>query len=315
MKIISTGSKRFENKKLYYIHWDVTRNCNFKCEYCCTYTEEPIIKFDKIKIIIEFFNYIKEKHNKDIVLSLFGGEPTLHPHFCQIIENLGSYEEIQIQTNLSKPISWWETVSNIRKDMVIIPSYHYNKIDESEFISKIIFLCDKFKHVKVKVMWESDYKGVILRTYNILKKLTMGINNLSVSLDMVYWKNQNFNQSDFNFYLEQQTDKSFYLEYDNHEGIKYKDVSYNEVKAFHKGDVNFHFYRCHAGLKGIFVTYDGVVYSCQSMRNYNYGSLFDIFIDGFKPINKHITKSIVCPIDQTCYEIVIPKERILKRDF
>lgn len=314
MKIIKTGSRRFKNENLYYIHWDVTRNCNFKCEYCCTHDNtEPSLRSDKIKHIIRFFDFIKTNYKKDLVISLFGGEPTLHPHFYWIVGKLGNYEEIQLQTNLSRSLNWWKNLSDIRNDMIIIPSYHHNKISEKNFIEKIYFLKDNFKYVKIKVMWESKYKDEILKIYHTLKGLDF--TNISVSLDMVYWNDQNFTEEDFKFYLSQQTDKLFYIEYEENGEIKSKNLSYNEVKAFHKGDVNFHFYRCFSGSKGIFVTYNGLVYSCQSMRNYGFSPLFNILVDEFSEMDKYINKPIICPIDNTCYEIVIPKERVLKKGF
>ncbi|MAF36178.1 hypothetical protein CL622_03615 [archaeon] len=71
-----------------YIHWDVSTQCNFHCTYCYaieSYGKEwgSIDKWFKQKLIINNIG----RASLPVFLGLLGGEPTLHPHYDELIDN------------------------------------------------------------------------------------------------------------------------------------------------------------------------------------------------------------------------------------
>lgn len=77
----------------------------------------------------------------DFEMDLFGGEPTLHPEFLYIINELSNMEKcklIEIKTNLSKPLHFLEKVF-VSEKVRLAASYHAEYCNQ-EFIDKCIAL-------------------------------------------------------------------------------------------------------------------------------------------------------------------------------
>lgn len=72
-------------------------NCNLDCIYCFA----P--KHDKNEITLanfeKFFDFCKE--NKPDCIHITGGEPTLHPFFCEIVNHLSEIATLVIYSNLT----------------------------------------------------------------------------------------------------------------------------------------------------------------------------------------------------------------------
>lgn len=69
-----------------YIHWDVSTQCNFKCTYCYAMKDygdrwNRRDKWFKQKLVI---NNIA-RSNLPVFLGLLGGEPTIHPHYPELV--------------------------------------------------------------------------------------------------------------------------------------------------------------------------------------------------------------------------------------
>ena len=63
-----------------YVVWALTNACNCRCGMCGQWKQKPVIA-DNYKLLIDFM-----KKNKVLMLSLTGGEPTLHPELTEIIK-------------------------------------------------------------------------------------------------------------------------------------------------------------------------------------------------------------------------------------
>jgi len=76
----------------------VTERCNMTCDHCCNNATAK----GKHMSIKTFRNFVKH-FGDDEHVSLGGGEPTLHPHFWEIIGlSLGHFEYTWLATNGSK---------------------------------------------------------------------------------------------------------------------------------------------------------------------------------------------------------------------
>ncbi len=83
-----------DNNKLLAIRLETNTTCNLKCRYC--YAKSGEIK--KIANLNTLKKIVKEAHNlgaKSIVV-IGGGEPTIHPHFCELISFIDSLGMIPV---------------------------------------------------------------------------------------------------------------------------------------------------------------------------------------------------------------------------
>jgi MoaA/NifB/PqqE/SkfB family radical SAM enzyme len=127
---------RIENTNNHlYVYWIMTDFCNNACSYCSPhlhngefhnnpkFTREDAINF------AHKLTKIAVKTNKKLFLALAGGEPTLYEPLPEILEILKPHSLIEILTNGSRNVSWWESLSAL-PDKVIIslhPEYYDKK--------------------------------------------------------------------------------------------------------------------------------------------------------------------------------------------
>lgn len=127
-----------------HFEWFLVNWCNFKCSYCNaaemmvdTYSKQN--SPSKYKLVLHRLGQL----DTDFEMDLFGGEPTLHPEFLHIIQELSempSCKLIEIKTNLSKPLHFLQQVFKSNK-VRLAASYHAEYYNQS-FLDKCIALKD-----------------------------------------------------------------------------------------------------------------------------------------------------------------------------
>jgi MoaA/NifB/PqqE/SkfB family radical SAM enzyme len=295
MEIIdSIEHRNFQDPKYFSLHWSVTNNCNYKCDYCGVHKEEKIYPFYNI---LEFENFISNRYNTDVVL--FGGEPLIHPNILQIIGSIKG--NIRICTNLSRNEEFLRDIVNINSNIKIVASVHFANFSES-FYSKINYLSTNIDFVKVKVMWDSRYKEKCLELYKKLKPMEKNSDKIKIYLDMVYHPNQEFTKKDIAFFESVQDDNRFSINF----GSEY--TSYNEIRRYFNGFPNFYNWKCYCGPKGLFIDSDGSVYLCQTKKNKG-KVLFNVNHDDFKSHLDIFESPTICDEDDFCLEVVVPRRR------
>lgn len=87
-----------EERLPFILHWNITEACNLRCTHCCVPKQPVFVSLDSAYEIIDF---IKKKNF--FLVTLSGGECTLHPNFKEIyirLKEAGMY--ISIFTNGTK---------------------------------------------------------------------------------------------------------------------------------------------------------------------------------------------------------------------
>ena len=106
-----------------YIYWTITDFCNFKCSYCPTnlhagnFAKKVKPGFPTNEEIEVFIDRIINIHlqGRFLNMTLSGGEPTLHPMFKTLIERMGPHGSVEVITNGSRSVEWWQ-------DMKVLPN-------------------------------------------------------------------------------------------------------------------------------------------------------------------------------------------------
>lgn len=133
------------------VEWEVTLDCNFKCEYCVNSRNSALsqpIFFEKDKEkVFKFIETLKEKYPEE-ELFIFGGEPFAHPFFAEIIHKLNDvHMKYIIQTNFSLS----KRVEKIN-EMVQV-SVHPTEIKNKElYISELVRLEKLIRKVDIMFM-------------------------------------------------------------------------------------------------------------------------------------------------------------------
>lgn len=151
-KVIQAGDK---NYNLITFSWDIVDMCQYKCSYCSsmnfnmhTFKHKQNLR-DAWKVVIKKLKIKRIKSNFSV--ELLGGEPTLHPDILEILEQLNNIDncsQIELITNLAKPLSFYEKLNNKKFNKVkIIASYHPEYYTEN-FFKKVVSIND-YEFVKI----------------------------------------------------------------------------------------------------------------------------------------------------------------------
>ncbi|EQC47541.1 radical SAM protein [Bacteriovorax sp. Seq25_V] len=131
-----------------YIGAFLSLSCNLSCSYCINH----LVGLDqKRKVLsanewIEGLNRISSK--TDLPISLQGGEPSIHPGFLKIINNISKDTRIDLLTNIQfDPFEFMKFIDSSRFDRslpypAIRVSYHPETMDLDETLHKVKILHD-----------------------------------------------------------------------------------------------------------------------------------------------------------------------------
>ncbi|MBI9080318.1 MAG: radical SAM protein [Pseudodesulfovibrio sp.] len=102
-------------KPTHNIIWNMTRKCNFRCEYCYfPHDNSPVTETLSVEKITDFLNGTGHTWN----VGMTGGEPFIYPGFVDICETLTKNHIIGVDTNLSMPSKVREFADRIDPDRV-----------------------------------------------------------------------------------------------------------------------------------------------------------------------------------------------------
>ncbi|MBL1213112.1 MAG: radical SAM protein [Ignavibacteriae bacterium] len=84
-----------------WLHWNISSQCNFNCEYC--FGKTPFVKNSINKINIEKLIEALDKTGKTFRISFTGGEPFLIPNIIEACSTITEKHFVSFNTNLVLP--------------------------------------------------------------------------------------------------------------------------------------------------------------------------------------------------------------------
>ena len=156
---------RFNSTGAFSVDWYIGKRCNFDCSYCVEYLHDytsPHVPYENMTKLVDL---IHEKHKDNVLWSLTGGEPTIHPKFldlCKYIKNKGS-QYTSVTTNGSRTLDYHKQLFEYVDGITM--SFHFefmaHRIDE--YIDKCIKLEDWRNELNSKLEPRVPKKTLILR--------------------------------------------------------------------------------------------------------------------------------------------------------
>jgi molybdenum cofactor biosynthesis enzyme MoaA len=137
------------NQQYLDVVWQVSNFCNFKCSYCNpgNYSGDNsndnnlLVYIDNLKLITDKYLALGYKNFK---FFFSGGEPTLWRNLVPICEwireNLPN-TIIAVNTNFSRPLTWWKKHHHLFDD--VVASFHVEFSDKETYAKNAKFMCDK----------------------------------------------------------------------------------------------------------------------------------------------------------------------------
>ena len=262
--------KHLYTPEMFHISYKLTDNCNHQCKYCSQWTLGQ--EFNTKEQIVEHFRLIREVVLKETNLTKFdtyftGGEPTLHPDFFEIIEEIYALFEgnihIHIQSNTTKNLNWYKKLKsyNFGSDIVFSTSFQLDQIRNVEgWIENVEYLYKEKQLESISFMLEEKRITLINSYYKRFKTMGFPIKIIFVSA-VDYDGIPGYKQ----LIKDAETDTSD----EGGNQIEYK-VSFNDGTTEEcsdldlrlKGYNNFFLMKCEAGYRSIMIDTNGELSYC-----------------------------------------------------
>lgn len=290
MNTVAVGAFPPKNDYLW-ITWSILLSCNYNCRYCHVRSEGVSCK-NTINNVIRF---IKDAPQKTKEVTLFGGEPTIHPNLEYIVDGLSKIcNKIHVFTNLS---CRKEMISYLVKNNVSFSiSYHPDIISPEKFIDKLKYLYDNNGNIDfINVMMVHEKEEDIEYVAKICRELKIRHRLLPI------W--QEGGQSDWvkSVIYSRRNDvipirDTFVIDSSGTTNI------FSEQECIYLEKVNFKGWYCYGGMRSLYINHKGIVYRCQAdMRdNIPYANCNT---DAYPVLEPYI-----CPHEKCTCEYYIPKE-------
>jgi MoaA/NifB/PqqE/SkfB family radical SAM enzyme len=143
------------------IEWNMGRRCNYDCSYCGSDIHDRTSSHLDLKVIdntVKQIAGVAKMQDKDVRISLTGGEPFVHPNIIEvlkIIKNNG-INKISVTTNGSVPLKKY--IESLPYIDYYIFSYHFEFAYHDKIINTIVELNKLVKqtanqHLHVHLMY------------------------------------------------------------------------------------------------------------------------------------------------------------------
>lgn len=136
---------RFNKSAAMSIDWYVGKRCNFDCSYCVDYLHDlisPHIPYEKMVALVDI---IYEKYGTNVLWSLTGGEPTVHPKFleiCDYIKNQKGARFVALTTNGSRTTDYHLELFDSLDSITMSLHFEFMSHRIEEYIEKCIKIND-----------------------------------------------------------------------------------------------------------------------------------------------------------------------------
>ena len=278
------------------VDWFLGKRCNYDCSYCTEDLHDNISKheeFEKIKKLVNKLS--KSFKDKEVQVSLTGGEPTTHPVFldvCNYIKRKKNINYLTVTTNGSRLADYYiELLYSVNH---ITFSQHFETADNNVYLKKIKEINEFSPNVvNVQVMFNAKffeeakeavefYKENNIRftlrkiRHKILPIREYDTSSYDYTDEQIEWLNKNQNKKNVNSTAHYRTYEKVVLsggEAEYREKIKSRNIHVNEISGANKQ--YFNDWVCYAGIQTLHLRPDGTVYRGNCRMGDAIGNLLD----------------------------------------
>jgi len=299
MKVLEVNKCPVLNPNDFGITWEVTGNCTYDCRYCVLHYKEP---YHYPTETLELINKLAE--TKNIILTLFGGEPTAHPEFLKILGDLDPCIDLGIFTNLSKGEGYFQKILDIRPNIKFETSFHPSQSNFKDYYKKIEFLMTKGVSVSVAFMYDTPY-NMLRECYEELCKICP-----DVTLFKIDYHDQNLSSNEMSWFMNENKNKSRKIT------VTYEKDGVTLTKETTPGFLwanninNFKYFHCDCGKSCFYISSQGDVYPCLDYKKKNLGKYFNVH-DDYTPMLEVVGCGLICTSNECTSEIDVYKKRLL----
>lgn len=153
---IEAGAGRYAN-----IVWQVSDVCNFRCSYCNEGNwgaKHRNLDTDRYLLVLEkLIDHFQKRGYKAFKFFFSGGEPTVWPPLLPILDFIYAKVDrplIAVNTNLSRPLSWWQEHSHRFHD--IVASFHVEHTNKERYLENTEYLQYRVSYLALRMLMHDE---------------------------------------------------------------------------------------------------------------------------------------------------------------
>lgn len=177
-RVIRQGSYNALFEMPLVVSWEITNMCNLQCSYC-VYPNLENKKIDKQKFppfqhMMNVVQHLAELNRPYYNITLSGGEPTVHPDFVQIMDEIfckldRKVNSLYILSNGLTNMNNYKKIAQLSDNfpILLVNSIHCEYLD-IERITDLISLFQKNGNLHFRILFKKELRETVKDVFNIL---------------------------------------------------------------------------------------------------------------------------------------------------
>ncbi len=166
--IVATGDFLSGHRDTLSVLWTITNGCTYRCSYCFYSKDNKLSSFSNKSDLLRAARTLLRLGRPGYQITLYGGEPTYHPHFQDLVEYLAASQapiSLRVITNGSRSPDFFErlTSSTPVDHLGLIFSLHAEFAKFSKFKRLIEVTSSSGAAVGISVMYDARTSAITRR--------------------------------------------------------------------------------------------------------------------------------------------------------
>ncbi len=159
------------------VNWPLTDMCNYRCSYCFGQSPINVSRFSSLNQIQQAVDNIAKIKRSTIMVTLAGGEPTIHPHFLDLVDMLVAklgerLKGILIISNGSNSCAFYEKLIPIAGEVNIKTEISiHTEFANMNHITELIKTLSGKIDLEFPLMFNPGKRETVYRIYDTLVEL------------------------------------------------------------------------------------------------------------------------------------------------
>jgi hypothetical protein len=161
--IVAIGDHTSPRRDTLSVLWAITKVCSFRCSYCVYYKHRKGAEFSSREDLLRAARTLLRLGRPGYQITLYGGEPTLHPHFEDLLAYLMTVRvplELRMFTNGAQSAAFFERVVRITQGFhfLVIFSLHLEFVNFAKFKQAVAITAGGGMSIAVNFMFTAGHR-------------------------------------------------------------------------------------------------------------------------------------------------------------
>jgi Radical SAM superfamily len=161
--IVAIGDHSSARRDVLSVLWAITKVCSFRCSYCVYYKHRRGAEFSSREDLLRAAQTLLRLGRPGYQITLYGGEPTLHPHFEDLLAYFVGADapvELRMFTNGAQSAGFFDRIVRTTKGFhfLVIFSLHLEFANFSKFKQAVEITAGGGMSVAVNFMFVASHR-------------------------------------------------------------------------------------------------------------------------------------------------------------